>query len=233
MRTLRLGDPEPALQLLSQPLGAREEDALDIRRGRSCDRLLPRVLDANHARQVHFELGDFRGEVHMRTKGMPSPRCRPGTLDTGLWRLANVRLPRCGSSASVAVRPRIALTAKSASSRLWRPKGRWSGPMTTTITVRGLDPQGKSWLRREARARGVSMEALVRQFIHEWRERAQRHASPSDARSSATSGPSTAWSCRLAHGTAIGRCSLRVATRHERAQCISAGHQRRLGDDAA
>ena len=53
--------------------------------------------------------------------------------------------------------------------------------MTTTITVRGLDPQDKSWLRHEARARGVSMEALVRQFIHEWRERAQRHAAPAEA----------------------------------------------------
>ena len=53
--------------------------------------------------------------------------------------------------------------------------------MTTTITVRGLDPQDKSWLRQEARARGVSMEALVRQFIHEWRERAQRHAAPAEA----------------------------------------------------
>ena len=53
--------------------------------------------------------------------------------------------------------------------------------MTTTITVRGLDPQDESWLRHEARARGVSMEALVRQFIHERRKRAQRHASPADA----------------------------------------------------
>ena len=53
--------------------------------------------------------------------------------------------------------------------------------MTTTITVRCVDPQDKFWLRREARARGVSMEALVRQFIHEWRERAQRHASPAEA----------------------------------------------------
>ena len=40
-------------------------------------------------------------------------------------------------------------------------------PMATTITVRGLDPQDKAWLRREAQRRGVSMAALVRQFIHE------------------------------------------------------------------
>ena len=53
--------------------------------------------------------------------------------------------------------------------------------MTTTITVRGLDPQDKSWLRREARTRGVSMEALVRQFVHERREKAQRHATPAEA----------------------------------------------------
>ena len=53
--------------------------------------------------------------------------------------------------------------------------------MTTTITVRGLGPQDKAWLRREARTRGVSMAALVRQFIHERRERAQRHVAPAEA----------------------------------------------------
>ena len=49
--------------------------------------------------------------------------------------------------------------------------------MATTITVRGLNPQDKSWLQREARARGVSMEALVRQFIRERREKSQRRLS--------------------------------------------------------
>ena len=53
--------------------------------------------------------------------------------------------------------------------------------MTTTITVRGLNPQDKRWLQQEARTRGVSMEALVRQFIHERRETSQRHATPADA----------------------------------------------------
>ena len=53
--------------------------------------------------------------------------------------------------------------------------------MTTTITVRGLDVQDKRWLQDEAQAHGVSMEALVRQFIHERREKAQRHASPAEA----------------------------------------------------
>ncbi len=53
--------------------------------------------------------------------------------------------------------------------------------MTTTITVRGLDVEDKHWLQDEAEARGVSMEALVRQFIHERREKAQRDASPAEA----------------------------------------------------
>ena len=51
----------------------------------------------------------------------------------------------------------------------------------TTITVRGLDPQDKAWLRHEAQTCGVSMEALVRQFIRERREKAQRHATPVEA----------------------------------------------------
>ena len=53
--------------------------------------------------------------------------------------------------------------------------------MTTTITVRGLDPQDETWLRHEARTRGVSMAALVRQFVHERRKKAQRHAAPVEA----------------------------------------------------
>lgn len=52
--------------------------------------------------------------------------------------------------------------------------------MTTTITVRGLNPQDKSWLRREARTRGVSMQALVRQFIQERREKSERQAMPAE-----------------------------------------------------
>ena len=53
--------------------------------------------------------------------------------------------------------------------------------MTNTITVRGLNPQDKSWLQQAARTRGVSMEALVRQFIHERRGKSQRHATPAEA----------------------------------------------------
>ena len=41
--------------------------------------------------------------------------------------------------------------------------------MGTSITVRDIDPGDKSWLRREARQTGVSMEELVRRLIHEKR----------------------------------------------------------------
>ena len=37
--------------------------------------------------------------------------------------------------------------------------------MSTSITVRDIDPADKSWLRREARQTGVSMEELVRRLI--------------------------------------------------------------------
>lgn len=52
--------------------------------------------------------------------------------------------------------------------------------MSTTITVRHLDPGDKSWLKREARHLGISMEQLVRQVIHEKREGSQQYAAPSE-----------------------------------------------------
>ncbi len=53
--------------------------------------------------------------------------------------------------------------------------------MSTSITVRDIDPGDKSWLRREARQIGVSMEELVRRLIHEKRTRAERRPKPSEA----------------------------------------------------
>lgn len=53
--------------------------------------------------------------------------------------------------------------------------------MSTTITVRDVDPGDKSWLRREARQIGVSMEELVRRLIHEKRTKAERRPKPSEA----------------------------------------------------
>ena len=52
--------------------------------------------------------------------------------------------------------------------------------MSTSITVRDIDPGDKSWLRREARQIGVSMEELVRRLIHEKRTRTERRLKPSE-----------------------------------------------------
>ena len=53
--------------------------------------------------------------------------------------------------------------------------------MSTSITVRDIDPGDKSWLRREARQIGVSMEELVRRLIHEKRTKTERRLKPSEA----------------------------------------------------
>ena len=53
--------------------------------------------------------------------------------------------------------------------------------MSTSITVRDIDPGDKSWLRREARQTGVSMEELVRRLIHEKRTQTERRPKPSEA----------------------------------------------------
>ena len=53
--------------------------------------------------------------------------------------------------------------------------------MSTSITVRDIDPGDKSWLRQEARQIGVSMEELVRRLIHEKRAKTERRPQPSEA----------------------------------------------------
>lgn len=53
--------------------------------------------------------------------------------------------------------------------------------MGTSITVRDIEPGDKSWLRREARQTGVSMEELVRRLIHEKRSKSERRLKPSEA----------------------------------------------------
>jgi len=53
--------------------------------------------------------------------------------------------------------------------------------MGTSITVRDITPDDKSWLRREARQIGVSMEELVRRLIHEKRMKTERRPKPSEA----------------------------------------------------
>ena len=53
--------------------------------------------------------------------------------------------------------------------------------MNSSITVRDIDPRDKSWLKREAREVGVSMEELVRRLIHEKRTKTERRPKPSEA----------------------------------------------------
>ena len=53
--------------------------------------------------------------------------------------------------------------------------------MTSTITVRNIDPRDKAWLKREARQVGVSMEEFVRRLIRQKRANNERRATPSEA----------------------------------------------------
>ena len=53
--------------------------------------------------------------------------------------------------------------------------------MGSTITVRDVHPPDKSWLEREAKRLGVSMEELVRRIIRETRERTESREKPSQA----------------------------------------------------
>lgn len=53
--------------------------------------------------------------------------------------------------------------------------------MSTSIVVRDIDPGDKSWLRREARQAGISMEELVRRLIREKRAKRKRRLKPSEA----------------------------------------------------
>ena len=53
--------------------------------------------------------------------------------------------------------------------------------MSTSLTVRDIDPADKSWLRCEACDVGVSMEQFVRRLIHEKRARTERRPKKSEA----------------------------------------------------
>ena len=53
--------------------------------------------------------------------------------------------------------------------------------MRDSLTVRDIDPGDKSWLRREARRIGMSMEELVRRVIHEKRTKTELRLEPSEA----------------------------------------------------
>ena len=53
--------------------------------------------------------------------------------------------------------------------------------MSSTVTVRDIDPGDKSWLKCEARRCGISMEEFVRRLIHENRGKAESRTKPSEA----------------------------------------------------
>lgn len=53
--------------------------------------------------------------------------------------------------------------------------------MSSTVTVRDVEPGDKAWLKREARRLGISMEELVRRLIRRGRERARLREKPSEA----------------------------------------------------
>ena len=53
--------------------------------------------------------------------------------------------------------------------------------MGSTIIVRDINPGDKSWIKREAAHRGLSMEEFVRRLIHEKREQSEDRAKPSEA----------------------------------------------------
>ena len=53
--------------------------------------------------------------------------------------------------------------------------------MSSTVTVRDIDPADKAWLKREARQVGVSMEEFIRRLIREKRTKAGYRATPSEA----------------------------------------------------
>ena len=52
--------------------------------------------------------------------------------------------------------------------------------MGTSIIVREIDSGDKSWLQRESRPAGVSIEELVRRLIHEKRAKTERYPKPSE-----------------------------------------------------
>ena len=47
------------------------------------------------------------------------------------------------------------------------------------MTVRDIDPEDKSWLKREAHSAGISMEEFVRRLIREKREQSEQMSPPS------------------------------------------------------
>lgn len=52
--------------------------------------------------------------------------------------------------------------------------------MSSTITIRGIDPRDKEWLRCQAKQCNVSIEQVVHRLIREGRERTEKRPLPSE-----------------------------------------------------
>ena len=52
--------------------------------------------------------------------------------------------------------------------------------MSTSLTVRDIDPKDKSWLKREAKSTAISMEEYVRRLIHDKRTKSESRGKPSE-----------------------------------------------------
>ena len=98
--------------------------------------------------------------------------------------------------------------------------------MSTSLTVRDIDPADKSWLRREARHVGVSMEEFVRRLIHEKRTRTERRPKPSEA-FAAISENSTASRCRPRRVLATGHWRSPKRTASDCPPCLADRHAQR------
>ena len=88
--------------------------------------------------------------------------------------------------------------------------------MSSSITVRDIDPADKSWLKREARQVGVSMEEFVRRLTHEKRTKAERRPKPAEA-IARHFGMKRGANCRHRCVAAIGRCRSPLRTRKDSA----------------
>ena len=52
--------------------------------------------------------------------------------------------------------------------------------MSSTITVRDIDPSDKAWLQAEAKRAGLSVDSYVRKMITERRAKTQQKEKPSE-----------------------------------------------------
>ena len=101
--------------------------------------------------------------------------------------------------------------------------------MSSGITVRDIDPGDKSWLKREARDVGVSMEEFVRRLIHEKRTKTERRPKPSEAFARHFTGSN----CLPGHAGGTDRRRSSPSGANDRPGRVADRHECRIRDDAA